>query len=98
MNSTRTLLVTLTASGLLVGAAATAGLLTAGTASAAGSAPAATTPTPGPSPSSRARDPVAGAVQVRSAAPAGTADRASVARAAADCGRRARARCCTASS
>src|SRR3954465_2103872 len=51
MNSTRTLLVTLTASGLLVGAAATAGLLTAGTASAAGAAPAATTPTPGPSPS-----------------------------------------------
>jgi hypothetical protein len=49
MNSTRTLLVTLAASGLLVGAAATAGLLTAGNASAAGATPAAATPTPGPS-------------------------------------------------
>jgi hypothetical protein len=45
MNSTRTLLVTATAAGLLVGAAATAGLLTAGSASAAG-ALAGSTPSP----------------------------------------------------
>jgi hypothetical protein len=49
MNPTRTLLVTLTAGGLLVGAAATAGMLTAGSASAAGGPVAASTPAP-PSP------------------------------------------------
>lgn len=49
MNSTRTLLVTATAAGLLVGAAATAGLITAGSASAAGASPAASAPTPSPS-------------------------------------------------
>src|SRR4051794_29371483 len=49
MNSTRTLLVTATAAGLLVGAAATAGVLTAGSASAAGASVAAGTPTPPPS-------------------------------------------------
>jgi hypothetical protein len=50
MNPTRTLLVTLAAGGLLVGAAATAGLLTAGGASAAGASAAASTPSPTPSP------------------------------------------------
>jgi hypothetical protein len=48
MNPTRTLLVTLAASGLLVGAAATGGLLSAGSASAAGAFSAAS-PTPTPS-------------------------------------------------
>jgi hypothetical protein len=49
MNPTRTLLVTLTAGGLLVGAAATAGLITAGGASAAGATAAVSAPTPSPS-------------------------------------------------
>jgi hypothetical protein len=49
MNPTRTLLVTLTAGGLLVGAAAAAGLISAGSASAAGAAPAASSPAPSPS-------------------------------------------------
>jgi hypothetical protein len=46
MKATRTLLVTLTAGGLLVGAAATAGLITAGSASASGGLAAASTPSP----------------------------------------------------
>jgi hypothetical protein len=49
MNPRRTLLVTLTAGALLVGAAGTAGLLAAGGASAAGASAAASTPTPTPS-------------------------------------------------
>jgi hypothetical protein len=50
MNPTRTLLVTAAASGLLVGAAATAGLVSAGSASAVGGFTAAASPTPAPSP------------------------------------------------
>src|SRR3954462_5300537 len=54
MRSTRTLLVTLTAGGMLVGAAATAGMITAGGASAAGGSPAAATAaTPTPSPNGK---------------------------------------------
>jgi hypothetical protein len=53
MNRTRTLLVTLLAGGLLVGAAATAGLLTAGGASAAGGSAAASAPSPSSSTDAR---------------------------------------------
>ena len=83
MNSTRTLLVTLTAGGLLVGAAARRPACSRPVAASAAGVgarrdqlrPRRATLV------ARARGPVAGAVQVRSAAPAGTAARASLARA-----------------